>query len=194
MKLLRIVCLIAICSVAASAGTISLQPSAATPTLGSPLTVDVNVSGVSDLYAFQFDLGFNPAVFSATSVTEGALFSSIGVFFSPGFIDNTTGTITFIGDSLSGPGPGVSTDGTLATMTFNSIGAGSGSLTLSNVILLDSNLADIAVTATGTTVTVVDSSSPEPGSWLLVGAALAVFLGAAKKGVRLGGSWSRRRC
>src|SRR5450759_3495632 len=108
----RIVYLIAVWSCAKSAGTISLQPSATTLTLGSPLTVDVNVSGLTDLYAWQFDIGFNPAVLSATSVIEGPLFSSIGVFFSPGFIDNTGGTITFIGDSVSGPGPGVSTDGT----------------------------------------------------------------------------------
>ena len=186
MKLFRIVCLIALCCCAMSAGTISLQPSATTLTLGSPLTVDVNVAGLTDLYAFQFDIGFNPAVFSASGVTEGALFSSIGVFFSPGFIDNTTGTITFIGDSLSGPGPGVSTNGTLATITFSSIGVGSSSIDLANIILLDSNLADIAATASGTTVTVSDSASPEPGSWLLVGGALAVFLGAAKKGVRFG--------
>ena len=187
-RFIHILCLNLLASVAASAGTISLQPSATTLTLGSPLTVDVSVSGLTDLYAFQFDIGFNPAVFSASSVTEGALFSSIGVFFSPGFIDNTTGTITFIGDSLSGPGPGVSTNGTLATITFNSIGTGSSSVDLANVILLDSNLADIAATASGTTVTVADSSSPEPGSWLLVGGAVVLlFRGAARKGVRLGG-------
>ena len=188
MKLIRIACLSVVCCVAAFAGTISLQPSATTLALGNPLTVDVNVSGVSDLYAFQFDISFNPAVFTASGVTEGALFSGIGVFFSPGFIDNTAGTITFIGDSLSGPGPGVSTNGTLATITFNSIGTGSSSIDLANIILLDSNLADIAATAAGTTVTVAGSSGPEPGSWLLVGGAVVLLFGwAAKKGVRLGG-------
>ena len=187
-RLVQIVCLIVACCGSVFAGTISLQPHVTTLTLGSPLTVDVNVSGLTDLYAFQFDIGFNPAVFSASSVTEGALFNSIGVFFSPGFIDNTGGTITFIGDSLSGPGPGVSADGTLATITFNSIGVGSSSIDLANIILLDSNLADIAATASGTTVRVADSSSPEPGSWLLVGGAVVLlFRRAAKKGVRLGG-------
>ena len=188
-RLGNIVCLIAICCCAMSAGTISLQPSATTLTLGSPLTVNVNVSGLTDLYAFQFDISFNPAVFSGSGVTEGALFSSIGVFFSPGFIDNTGGTITFIGDSLSGPGPGVSVGGTLASILFNSIGTGSSSLTLSNIILLDSNFADLAATASGTTVTVADSASPEPGSWLLVGGAVVLlFRRATKKGVRLGGA------
>jgi hypothetical protein len=188
-RLVQIVCLIVACCGGVFAGTISLQPSATALTLGNPLSVDVNVAGLTDLYAFQFDIGFNPAVFSASSVTEGALFSSIGVFFSPGFIDNTTGTITFIGDSLSGPGPGVSTGGTLASIIFSSIGAGSSSLTVSNIILLDSNFADIAATASGTTVTVSDSASPEPSSWLLVGGAFAVLLGwATRRRADLGGA------
>jgi hypothetical protein len=188
-KLAKITWLIVTCWSAALAGTISLQPSATTLGLGSPLTVDVNVVGISDLFAYQFDIGFNPAVLSAASVTEGALFSSIGVFFSSGFIDNTGGTIAFIGDTLSGPGPGVSTGGTLATITFNSIGVGSSSVDLANIILLDSNLADIAATASGTLATVASTASPEPGSWLLVGGAFAVLCGwAAKRGAHFGGA------
>src|ERR1017187_6017230 len=122
IKLIRIVCLAAMCSGSVFADLISLQPSSTLPPLGSSFSVDVNITGVTDLYAFQFDIGFNPGVLSAASVTEGSLFSSIGVFFSPGLIDNIGGTITFIGDSLSGPGPGVSTDGTLATIAFDTIG------------------------------------------------------------------------
>src|SRR5215469_8962111 len=98
----------------ALAGTISLQPAATSVALGNLVSLNVNVASVSDLYAFQFDIGFNPAVLSAAGITEGSLFSSVGVSFSPGFIDNVGGSITFIADSLSGPGPGISRDGTLA--------------------------------------------------------------------------------
>ena len=189
MKLVRIVCLAALCADGVFAGTISLQPSATALTLGNPLTVDVNITGVTDLYAFQFDIGFDPAVLSAASVTEGALFSSIGVFFSPGFIDNIGGTITFIGDSLSGPVPGVSTDGTLATITFDTIGVGSSSIDLANIVLLDSNLADITATASGSTVDVASTSVPEPGSLLLLGSYLVLWLGwSAKKKTDTGGA------
>jgi general secretion pathway protein D len=185
----QIVCLIVTCCYGAFAGTISLQPSGSTATLGDAVTVDVNISGLTDLYAFQFDIGFNPAVLSAATVIEGSLFSSLGVFFSPGFIDNTAGTITFIGDSLSGPGPGVSTDGMLATITFNTIGVGSSSIDLANIILLDSSFADIAFTASGTTVTVASSAVPEPGSWLLLGSCLVLLFGwTAKRSASSGGA------
>src|ERR1017187_1269250 len=185
IKLIRIVCLAAMCSGSVFADLISLQPSSTLPPLGSLFSVDVNITGVTDLYAFQFDIGFNPGVLSAASVTEGSLFSSIGVFFSPGLIDNIGGTITFIGDSLSGPGPGVSTDGTLATIAFDTIGVGSSSIDLANIVLLDSSLADIAVTASGTTVTV--ATVPEPGSWLLLGSCLVLLFGWIVDRRRFGG-------
>jgi general secretion pathway protein D len=173
------------CSGSVFADVISLQPSSTLPPLGSSFSVDVNITGVTDLYAFQFDIGFNPAVLSAASVSEGSLFSSIGVVFSPGLIDNIGGTITFIGDSLSGPGPGVSTDGTLATITFDTIGVGSSSIDLANIVLLDSSLADIAVTDSGTTVTV--ATVPEPGSWLLLGSCLVLLFGWIVDRRRFGG-------
>jgi len=167
-----LICTLACCC-AASAGTISLQLSATNVALGSPLTVDVNVAGLSDLYAFQFDISFNPAVLSANTVTEGALFSSVGVFFSPGFIDNVGGTITFIGDSFSGPGPGISTDGTLATIAFDTIGNGTSAIDLANVVLLDSGLGDITASVSGTSVSV--GSVPEPSPALLLLSAAAVL-------------------
>ena len=73
-------------SVGAFCGAISLEPSVSPVPLGSPVEVNVNVSGVSDLFGWQFDIGFNPTVLSAASVTEGSLFSSAGVSFSAGTI------------------------------------------------------------------------------------------------------------
>jgi len=134
----------------------------------------VNVAGITDLFAFGFDIGFDPAVLSATSVTEGALFSGVGISFSTGFIDNTTGMITFIGDSLSGPGPGLSMDGTLATVHFTAIGPGGSAIDLANVILLDSNGNDILVTNTGAVVTA--ATVPEPSTWGLFMASLIAVL------------------
>ena len=108
----------------ASAGTIALAPVDQTVSLGQSVSIDVNVADIADLFAFQFDVFFDPAILSAASVVEGALFSG-GTFFNPGFIDNTAGSITFIADSLSGFGPGISGNGTLTTISFHSIGTGS---------------------------------------------------------------------
>ncbi|MCX6626397.1 MAG: cohesin domain-containing protein [Candidatus Solibacter sp.] len=189
-RLVQLLCLIVVFSGGVFADNLSLQPSTTTPALGNSVTVDVIITGVSDLYAFQFDIDFNPAVLSATGVVEGSLFGSIGVFFSPGFIDNTAGTITFIGDSLSGPGPGVNIDGILATLTFEAIGVGSSSIDLANILLLDSNLFDIPLDASGTAVTVASSAVPEPGSWVLLGAVVVMLVvWGGKKGLRANRSY-----
>lgn len=161
----------------ASAAVISIVPSAYVSD-GSPISLDVNVSGVSDLFAFQFDIAFDPAILAATGATEGPLFSGVGVSFSPGVIDNTAGTISFIGDSLSGPGPGISGSGTLAEIHFQPVGIGSSAVGLSNVILLDSALGDIAATVDNATVSVT-ALVPEPATFMLISVALGV-LGAAR--------------
>lgn len=171
----RLVCLTLSFSAIGGAGTISIQPSIASVPLGTPFALSVNIAAVSDLFAWQFDIGFDPAVLSATGVTEGALFSSVGVFFSAGVIDNAAGTISFIGDSMSGSVPGISEDGTLAVILFNSIGAGSSSIDLSNVVLLDSSLNDITMDISAGSVSVgANTPVPEPAAFplalLLVGA------------------------
>src|SRR3954467_15367630 len=98
------------------AATIRIDPSTTNVLLGTPFTVDLSITSVVDLYAFQSDIGFNPAVLSAVGVTPGSFLG--GANFLPGIIDNTTGTISFIGDSLTGVVPGNTGSGTLATITF----------------------------------------------------------------------------
>lgn len=171
----QFVTLLLLAGTPAFAGTIYLQPSTSTVTLADSLTISVNVVGVADLYAFQFDAGFDPTILSAMSVTEGNLFAGLSVFFSPGSVDNAAGTITFVADSLSGPGPGVTADGSLAKILFHTTGAGTAVLNLSNIILLNSNLGDIAVETAGATVAV--TNVPEPSYPLLVAVALALCLG-----------------
>jgi hypothetical protein len=62
-----------------------VQRSVASVSNGAGFSVDVDVSDVSELTAFQFDIGFNPAVLSATAVTESSFLPSGGsTFFIPG--------------------------------------------------------------------------------------------------------------
>jgi hypothetical protein len=163
--------------------TVSIDPSATFVTAGSPVSLNVNMSGFSDLYAFQFDIGFNPSLLSASTVTEGSLFNNLGAFFSPGFTDNIGGSITFISDALSGPGPGLSADGALVKLTFQAVGAGATSIDLSNVVLLDSNLNDISASPESATVTITGTSAaPEPGAWAVLALLLpAMGIAAARK-------------
>ena len=124
---------------------------------GSIFTVGISVAGptithngqtitsnVSDLAAFQFDLAFNcsipPAnptscqpganVLQALSVSEGSFLPHSGsnpTFFQPGFIDNTAGQITFIGDVGI---QGITGIGDLVDVTFRALTSGATSIAI----------------------------------------------------------------
>ena len=155
---------------AGSAATILIAPASSTTSLGGAVNVAVQVTDVTGLYAYQFDLSFDPAVLSATAVSEGGFLPGGGsTFFFPGAIDNVSGTLTLTAGSLQGPVLGVSGSWTLATFLFTGAGFGASPVTLSNVVLLDSLGGDIApTTIRNGSVTVV----PEPMSVMLVGCGL----------------------
>ena len=146
--------------------------------IGGMVAVDVVITGVLDLYAYQFDLSFDPAVLVATGVTEGAFLPLGGTTqFFPGSLNNTLGLVSFTIGSLNGAVPGVNGSGTLASLSFNVGALGMSTLQLSNVVLLDSNLADLPVQLQGGTVTAV----PEASSWLMFGLGLAGVAGLARR-------------
>lgn len=156
----------------------SVQPAAGSVALGDTFFVDLSISSVVDLFAWQFDLSFDPGKVSAIDVTEGSVLSSVGATaYIPGTIDNITGLISFTSASLVGTGPGPSGSGVVASIRFSAAGLGSTNLTLSNVILLDSNLADIAASLANSSVTVSGTAAavPEPRHWLVPAVALCLL-------------------
>lgn len=166
---------------------VSIQPSSGTFNIGDPFSLDISIRGAFDLYAFQFDLGFDPAVLSATSVTDGGFLGApLDVFFIPGTIDNPSGSITFIANTLFGAVPGVSGNGVLASIGFTAIGLGTNSLiTLSGVTLLDTASFDLdppqpilVIVQGGGSVTVNPAAPapvPEPATLFLFGTGLATL-------------------
>lgn len=151
-------------------------PASATP--GSTIQLTVAASDFSDLYAYQFDVSFNAAAFNVASVTEGNLLATQGTtFFDGGTVDNSNGTVSFILNTLIGPGSGATGSGSLATLTFNvgSSFTGSSSIGITNFVALDSALNPIDVSVQGLTVSAV----PEPSALALTLAGLG-FLGGLK--------------
>jgi general secretion pathway protein D len=150
----------------------------AAATFGTPFSVPVSISGVSDLYAFQFDIAFDPGILQLVSITEGAFLPGAGTtFFGPGTIDNTAGTAIFTFDTLVGPISGASGSGDMASLTFQYIHLGTSPLTLSNVVLEDSSLNDIPFSISNGAVTLM----PEPSAPFWAVATLALLPMFAKK-------------
>jgi hypothetical protein len=175
----RIPMLLTICaalfSPRAPAALISIQP--ATVTVGSGRTFDLEVwaSGVTDLYGFQFDIDFDPAILSAAGVAEGAFLpgpTMLTTSFVPGLINNSAGDIAFIGDSRESNVPGLNGGGVLVSIGFTALNIGTSSIDLTNIVLLNSSLSATAVAAAPGTVVVV--AVPEPRSVVLAFSCLAL--------------------
>jgi hypothetical protein len=154
----------ALASAPAVASTVSLQgPSDVLP--GATFQLHVAASGMVDLYAYQFNLQFDPALFKATGVMQQGFLATAGTtFFDGGAIDNTAGTIAFVLESLIGPGAGASGDGTLLQVAFEAIGerATAGAFALTDFVAFNSSLASVDVTLRGATVAI-----PEPSALAL---------------------------
>lgn len=161
---------------ASAAPTVAITgPSSVVP--GGTIQLDVTASGFTDLYAYQFDVAFNPTLFAATGATEGPFLATAGsTFFDGGAIDNAAGILSFVLGSLIGPGGGANGAGELAHLSFDAgaLGSSSGSFTLVNFIALGSALNPIDVVLQGFAVSV-----PEPS-------ALALLLMAIGAGVVVG--------
>jgi hypothetical protein len=158
----------------ACAAVVSVQPASLNTGVGQTIAVNVAISSVTDLFAFQLDLAFAPNLLSAVGVSEGAFLPSAGTtIFLPGTIDSAAGTISFNADTLAGAIPGASGSGNLLTVEFVAKAQGLSVVTISNLDLLNSQLGNIPASSQNGSILV---AAPEPGSLVELSAGLSAML------------------
>lgn len=147
-----------------AAPILSIQPSELTVQSGQTFTLDVAISDVADLYAFEFSLGFNSALLAVNAINEGHFLATGGsTFFIEGEIDNATGAILWTANALFGEVLGVDGGGTLAQVSFTALAEGISSISLFGVTLLDSAFSGMDFTIQNGSVAIEDSTDPGGG-------------------------------
>lgn len=115
--------------------------------IGETVTVNIEVSNVTDLYGWQAGLTFNPDVLNCTGYYEGEFlkrgahpeYGTLWLYreYRPRW-DNTKGVVYYHGCCLITPIPGVNGSGQLGYLTFEVIGTGVSDLHLTDVVLASS--------------------------------------------------------
>jgi hypothetical protein len=167
-----------------AAPILSVSPSVTNVQVGNSFTLSVNIADVNDLFGWELNISFGPAeLLNASTPTEGT-FLGVGTSFDPGTVDNGAATITLIANALFGS-IGVSGSGTLAQILFQAIAVGTATVSISNILLIDSNLDSIfpdpAVSATVNITPQSGGEIPEPSTFVLLSLGLAFGVFARRR-------------
>jgi hypothetical protein len=188
---LRALCLVLLVGLfarpVAASPIVSIEPASNAVAAGTSFFLDIDITGVTDLFSFAFDLSYDPALLMFNEIVEGGFLPSAGgTFFSEGD-PPAGGSVTNVFDVLLGAFPGVDGDGTLARINFTALAAGTSTVSLSNLFMLDSTVSGISASTQDALVTAsvpAASPIPEPGTMVLVGTGLlAAWRGRRKLGL-----------
>jgi hypothetical protein len=132
---------------AGTAGVLYLEPANLTLTPSEDFTVELKVTSITDLKGYSVTLSYDPTLISLQEVTESPFFSTKGKTFFYSKEDNATILIdcALLGKSLS-----VSGEGTLATLSFTCLKAGSTSIEFSLAKTRDTLNKEIVTTKRNT--------------------------------------------
>lgn len=156
----------------AGSGTeVVITPASTDANFGEFITLSVDTSSAVDLYAFGFDISYDPAVLNFVSATEGNFLSSDGqaTAFSAALEDGVQGTLIAGGARLINPPSGIDGSGKLFDMTFEVVGADGSSSALTfgaNSYLADS-VSDMPVLFSGAGVSVGGATASPVANLLL---------------------------
>jgi len=91
---------------------------------GDTITVAANVDSATDLYAYGFEITYNPDVLKFNNATEGNFLKADGAStaFNAGLVNDIDGTLLVGGARLKNPAEGIDGSGKLFDLSFSVIG------------------------------------------------------------------------
>ena len=150
--------------------SVSLTPAMIELAAGSRFEVNVTISGVKDLSAFQLDILYDPALVQVDAATIGDFIGSTGRDVVPlgPRIDAAAGLVK-AGAFSQGTAKGADGGGILVKLNATAMRAGAGQIELKNVLLTDTQAKPITAGATGAEVVfsgeaVVPTGTPIPAT------------------------------
>lgn len=108
------------------AASVEFDLSSETPLIGSTVTATVIINNAANLFAYGFDIVYNPAVLEYVSASEAGFLSGNGqttTSFNADLEDGLAGKLVVGNARLISPASGVSGSGNLFTITFKVIGS-----------------------------------------------------------------------
>jgi hypothetical protein len=181
-KVLLATALTLVMAASAQAASLSFSPVTSTITVGDPVSVDINISGLEsvDLAGFDLDVTYDDSVLSYTDYTLydglGDISSGEADDWSNG--DDGSGTVNLAELSYLSDLSGQSDFFTLATITFDGLAVGNSALEFAYVDLGDGLGDPIQNVSLGTAdVNVV----PVPAAVWMLGSGLVGLMGIRRK-------------
>ena len=133
---------------------VTVSPGVSNVNVGDEISVDVAVSEVTNLFGFQFDVGYDENILEFQQVEEGTFLNQNGEGNSFCIdYEATPGLIKRIACVKLG-GQGIDGEGVLETLKFKAIGAGESKISLIDMNLADPSAEKIDVTTTDGAVVV----------------------------------------
>lgn len=152
--------------VLAADGTALLTPAYQNVEVGQTANVAFRVENIDQLYGYQVDISFNPAVVEVVDAdpTKAGVQVTLGTFLQADFVqendaNNGTGVITCVVSQLS-PTSAVSGSGDLLTITFHAKAQGISDIGFADLKLAKSNGIEITVNQQSAQVGVGNVNQP----------------------------------
>lgn len=136
--------------VSAQSTTIGFDPADPIEVCTEPVTVEIHINDVTNLYGYEFRVLYDPAVLLPDGDFIDTWYDSGSGFKPNGWKGDCVSGACQFAVTLLQPDPPVSGSGPIASITMTAVGSGTSDLTITDVILADPDGFSIPTTVANT--------------------------------------------